>query len=60
MGKNYPKLPYIPVLCLCVNDVGKIRSFGMLCRMIWWTTFVPGLTSNSHSYELQNFLKYDG
>ena len=59
-GKNYPKLPYIPVLCLCVNDVGKIRSFDMLCKMIWWTTFVPGLTSDSHSYELQNFLKYDG
>ena len=58
-GKNYPKLPYIPVLCLRVNDVGKICPSSMLCRMTGWITFVPRLTSDSHSYELQNFLKYD-
>ena len=58
--KNYPKLPYILVLRLRVNDVGKIRPSSMLCRMTWWTTFVPGLTSDSLSYELQNFLKYNG
>ena len=58
-GINYPKLPYIPVLLLRVNDVGKIRSFSILCRWTWWTTFVPGLTSNSLSLELQNFLKFN-
>ena len=56
-GINYPKLPYIPVLSLRVNDVGKNRTSSMLCRMTWWTTFVPGLTSDSYQYELQNFLK---
>ena len=59
MGKNYPKLPYIPVLCLRVNDVEKIRISSMLCRMTWWTSFVPGLTSDSLSYRLQNFLKFN-
>ena len=58
-GINYPKLPYIPVLGLHVNDVGKIRPFSMLCRVTWWTTFVPEPTSNSHLYELQNFLKFN-
>ena len=59
-GKNYPKLPYIPVLRLRVNDVGKIRPSSMLCRWTWWTTFVPRPISDSLSYELQNFLKYNG
>ena len=31
-----------PVLCLRVNDVGKIRPFSMLCRIRWWTNFVRG------------------
>ena len=57
--KNYPRLPYIPVLGLRVNDVGKIRTFSMLCRMTWWTTFVPRLISDSLSLELQNFLKFN-
>ena len=60
MGKNYPKLPYISVLRLRVNDVGKICPSSMLCRMAWWTTFVPGLTSDSLLFEPQNFLKYNG
>ena len=28
------------VLCLRVNDVGKICSSNMLCRMTWWTTSI--------------------
>jgi len=47
-------------LGLRVNDVGKICPSSMLCRWTWWTTFAPGLTSDSHSYELQNFLKCNG
>ena len=58
-GKNYSKLPYIPVLGLHVNDVGKIHPSSMLCRMAWWTTFVPELISDSLSLELQNFLKFN-
>ena len=53
------KLPYILVLRLRVNDVGKLRTSSMLRRIIWRTTFVPGLISDSHSYELQNFLKFN-
>ena len=49
------KLPYIPVLSLRVNDVGKIRPFSILRRMTWWTTFVPGLISDLLSLEIQNF-----
>ena len=32
----------------------------MLCRETWRATFISGLTSDSHRYELQNFLKCDG
>ena len=42
-GKNYPKIPYIPVLPIRVNDVGKICPFSILCRWTQWTTFVPEL-----------------
>ena len=59
-GKNYPKLPYIPVLSLRVNYVGKICTSSMLCRWTWWTTFVPRLISDSLSLEFQNFLKCNG
>ena len=58
-GKNYPKLPYIPVLRLRVNDVEKKFPLSMLCRMTWWTTFVVGPTPESLPLGLQNFLKFN-
>ena len=57
--KSYPNFSYMLVLCLRINDVGKICSSRMLCRWTWRTTFIPGLILDSHSYELQNFLKFN-
>ena len=57
--EKYSKLPYIPVLGLRVNDVGKICPFSMLRRMTCWTTFVVRPTLDSLPLGLQNFLKFD-